>query len=51
MTILDETTTFQKIPKVAERTIIWRYFFTLGGGFQGLNHKTKQVGHGIGLHL
>ena len=26
MTILDETTTFQKIPKVAERTIIWRYF-------------------------
>ncbi|MCI7018835.1 MAG: hypothetical protein MR913_03320 [Clostridiales bacterium] len=26
MTILDETTTFQKIPKVTERTIIWRYF-------------------------
>ena len=26
MTILDETITFQKIPKVAERTIIWRYF-------------------------
>ena len=26
MTILDETKTFQKIPKVAERTIIWRYF-------------------------
>ena len=26
MTVFDETITFQKIPKVAERTIIWRYF-------------------------
>ena len=33
MTILDETTTFQKIPKVAERTIIWRYFLWWKAGF------------------
>lgn len=26
MTVFDETTTFQKIQKVAERTFIWRYF-------------------------
>ena len=26
MTVLDETKTFQKIPKVAARTMIWRYF-------------------------
>ena len=47
MTVLDETITFQKIPKVAGYTIIWRYFFTLGGSFRCLNHKTKQVGYGI----
>ena len=51
MTVLDETITFQKIPKVAGHTIIWCYFFTLGSRFRCLNHKTKQVGHGIGLHL
>ena len=27
MTVLDETITFQKIPKVDGYTIIWRYFF------------------------
>ena len=33
MTILDETTTFQKISKVAGRTIIWRYFLWWEAGF------------------
>lgn len=26
VTVLDETKTFQKMPKVAWHTIIWRYF-------------------------
>ena len=33
MTILDETTTFQKIPKVDGYTIIWRYFLRWEAAF------------------
>ena len=33
MTVLDETKTFQKIPKVAGYTIIWRYFLRWEAAF------------------
>ena len=33
VTVLDETKTFQKIPKVAWHTIIWRYFLWWEAGF------------------
>ena len=43
MTILDETTTFQKIPKVAERTMIWRYFLRWEAAFGASTIKQSRV--------
>ena len=42
MTILDETTTFQKIPKVAARTMIWRYFLWWKAGFSASTIKQSR---------
>ena len=42
MTILDETTTFQKIPKVATRTMIWRYFLWWKAGFSASTIKQSR---------
>ena len=33
MTVFDETKTFRKIPKVATRTMMWRYFLWWRAGF------------------
>ena len=42
MTILNETTTFQKIPEVAGRTIIWRYFLWWEDGFGASTTKQSR---------
>ena len=42
MTILDETTTFLKVPKVAGHTIIWRYFLRWEAGFSASTIKQSR---------